>query len=963
LNPLVGSDLMDLGRLTRGGGREKVLTVEIRLLGTFEVRSAGRSVDLGPAKQRILLAALAVEAGKPVPADALIDRIWDECAPREARGALHTYVARTRRVLAQATDHGRTWISIRRRMGGYELAVDRDLIDLHRFRRLTGQARLLDLNDPRRSALLSEAVGLWQSEALGSLPGAWATRTREGLAEQRLSALVDWAEGELALGHYHVVLERLENLVIEYPLSESLVGRLVQALRMAGRTAEALGLYAKARQRISDELGVEPGPELRALHQALLRGEPVGDRAATPARAALHPAQLPMDVHGFAGRGEQLARLDELLAGAAQAPATAVISALSGTAGVGKTALVVHWAHRVADRFPDGQLYVNLRAFDAGGRVMTPAEAIRGFLDALGVPPERIPPDIDAQAALYRSLLAGKRILVVLDNARDAEQARPLLPGTHTAFAVVTSRDQLTPMVAADGAQPLTLDLLTPGEARTLLDLRLGTGRVAAEPAAVEEIIAACARLPLALSIAAARAQQTNFPLATLAGELTSAGQRLDTLDAGDPASEVRAVFSWSYATLKPPAARLFRLLGLHPGPGVSIAAAASLAGHGLAKTRQLLTELARANLLTEHLPGRYTFHDLLRIYATDLADAHDADRTRRAAVTRVLDHYTHTAHAADRLLHAARDPIPVPLATPASDTTPEDLADYAQAMAWLTAEHRVLLAVHRRAADTGFDTHTWQLAWVLDTFLDRQGHWHDLAAAWQAALHAAGRLADPAVRAAAGALAHRFLAHAETRRSHYAAAHSHYRQALELDVRAGDRLGQAHTHGNLAILWERQDSPKQALDHAEQALSLFQAVGDRRGQALALNMVGWYHAQLGGHTEALAYCEQALALQRQLGDRYGEAHTWDSLGYAHHAAGDHAAADDCYQHAQTLFRDLGDRYNQAEVLTRLGDSYQAAGDPTGARNVWSDALRILTELDHPDANAVRVKLDNLVHN
>jgi tetratricopeptide (TPR) repeat protein len=622
----------------------------------------------------------------------------------------------------------------------------------------------------------------------------------------------------------------------------------------------------------------------------------------------------------------------------------------------GKTALAVHWAHRVADRFPDGQLYVNLRGFDATGQTMSPAEAMQRFLGALGVPAERIPADPDAQAALYRSLLAGKRVLVVLDNARDTEQVRPLLPGSAAAFALVTSRNQLTPLVAADGAHPLTLDLLSTVEARGLLERRLGGSRVAAEPAAVEQVVASCARLPLALSIAAARAQQSGFPLTVLADDLADARRRLGALDAGDPATQVRAVFSWSYQALTRPAARLFRLLGLHPGPDTSAAAAASLAGVPLPTVRALLAELTRASLLSEQAPDRYTFHDLLATYAAELSRDTETDHEHRAAISRLLDHYTHTAHTADRLLNPARDPMPLPLAGPAPGARPEQAAGDREALDRLTVEHPVLLAALRLAADGGLDTHTWQLAWALNTFLHRRGHWHDRIRVWQAAVAAADRLADPA----AAAHAHRHLAAADIRLSRYDEANTHLRRALYLFAEAGDQVGQAHTHRALASVRERQDRPRQALDHDQQALTLFRAAGHRQGQAEALNSIGWDYSLLGDHAQALICCRRALALHQQTGDRWGEATTWDSLGYARHHLAHHTEAVDCYQRALVLVRDLGDRYFEADTLTRLGDVYHSAGTVGAAHDAWQHALAILTDLGHPDADHVHTNLANL---
>jgi tetratricopeptide (TPR) repeat protein len=785
---------------------------------------------------------------------------------------------------------------------------------------------------------------------------------------------LSWAETQLRLGNPAELLGPVRDLAAEYPLAEPLTTVLIRALAATGRQAEALHCYATFRSRLIEELGTEPGPPLRDLHQALLRGhvpEPATDRE--PAVPGSHPtdgplqpvpAQLPRDIAGFTGRRAELATLDRLLgppdrglpARAEETPAVAVTCAVSGTAGVGKTALVVRWAHRVATRFPDGQLYVNLRGFDPGGQVMAPATAVRGFLDALGVPAERIPADLDAQAALYRSLLAGRRMLVVLDNARDAEQVRPLLPGAPGCLAVIASRDQLSGLVALDGAHPLTLDLLSQDEARELLARRLGAGRLAAEPAAVSQIIDHCARLPLALSIVAARAARSGFPLATLAAELAEAGSRLDALSAGGPTIDVRAVFSSSYTALSPAAARQFRLFGLDPGPDISGPAAASLAGRPSSETRRLLAELTRANLLTEHAPGRYTFHDLLRAYAADLSHTHDTDAQRRAALRRLLDHYLHTAHAADRIMNPARDPITLGLVRPSAGANPEHLDGHRDALAWLAAERSTLLATLHRAAETGLDTRAWQLAWAIDTFLYRQGHWHDLTAAWQAALDAADRLGDPPAQA----YAHRVLAAAHIRLGRYPDAHTHLLNALDLFAQAGDRVGQAHTHSHLAGVWERQGRSDQALGQAQQALDLYRAAGYRRGQADALNAVGWCHAMLGDHTQALAHCQQALSLLQQLGDRYGQAGTWDSLGYAHHHLNHHTEAADCYRHALDLFRDVGDRYYEADTLIHLGDTHHAAGQPAAARTAWRQGLALLTDLGHADADTVRAKLRNL---
>jgi tetratricopeptide (TPR) repeat protein len=668
---------------------------------------------------------------------------------------------------------------------------------------------------------------------------------------------------------------------------------------------------------------------------------------------AERPRQLPAAVPHFAGRSAAMAALTDLIRGPDEAGGTVVISAIGGTAGVGKTALAVHWAHQVADRFPDGQLYLNLRGFDPGGQVMAPAEAVRRFLDALNVPAERIPDDLDAQAALYRSQLAGRRMLVVLDNARDAAQVRPLLPGTPGCLVLVTSRNQIPGLVAAEGADPITLDLFTPAEARDLLARRLDPGRIAAEPAAVADICAACAGLPLALSIVAARAAtHPRLSLQAIAVDLRDAGARLDTLATGDPHTDPRMVFSWSYRALTPGAARLFRLLGLHPGPDISVAAAASLAATSPAQVRTLLSELVGANLLAEHGPGRYVLHDLLRAYAAEYALRVDAAGRRRAAVGRLLDSYAHTAFRAARLLSPARDPIH--LEAPRRGVTVPDLADYEAALDWFRTEHAGLLASVDQAADSGDDRHTWQLAWALVDHLDRQGHRHALAATQRAAVVATQRLGD----VNAQARAHHLLANAYTRLGDHDDAASHLRQALDLYRRSGDLAGQANVHHCLGNLLDQRGGPAAALGHARQALDLYLAAGDRTGQAHVLNAFGWYHAQLGNHDQALARCAQALALFRDLEDRQGLADTWDTLGRIHQGRGDYARAIVCSQHAVHLLQDLRSRYDEADTLRHLGDSLDAIGNRPAARDAWRRALTVLERLDHPDADQVRARLE-----
>jgi DNA-binding SARP family transcriptional activator/tetratricopeptide (TPR) repeat protein len=923
--------------------------VEFRLLGPVEFRVGGRPVELGQPRQRLVLAALLVDAGQPVGWDTLIDRVWSQDAPAGARGALRAYVARLRGLLAAAGADGA--VQLGRGAGGYRLDVDADRVDLHRFDGLVERAA----GQPAgaRLASLGEALAMWRGEPLYGLRGDWVERMRESWDQRRLAALIEWGRAGVECDPTSVV-GPLTEAVHRHPLAESLVAVLMRALAATGQPSRALALGAATRERLGRELGTDPGPELREVHLALLRGEPEPPAAGGPAAADVVPAQLPADVAAFVGRADALARLDTWVAGSEGRPSRAmVISAVSGMGGVGKTALAVRWAHRVAGRFPDGQLYLNLRGFDQSGQVVPVAEAVRVLLDALGVAPDGVPSTLDAQIGLYRSLMAGRRILVVLDNARDAEQVRPLLPGTATAVVVVTSRNRLTSLVAADGADPVSVDVLPFGEARELLARRLGPDRLAAEPAAVEAIIAACAGLPLALNIVAARVHQSGFPLAVVADELGEDRQRLDALDAGDPTAQVRAVFSWSYATLSRPAARLFRLVGLHSGPDVSRAAAASLAGHRVDQVRGPLTELTRASLVTEAAPGRYVMHDLVHAYAGDLARTTEGTDGSRAALTRLLDYYAHSAYAADLAVNPARGPMPYPLRPPAGGVHPERPAGIGAATAWLDTELRVLIAALRHAADCGFDAHCWQLAWSLDTYFHRQGDRNDQAAVWAVALRAAGRLGDPVMRA----YAHRGVAHAMIRLGHPADAETHLRRALDLAEQAGHRVAQAMINHSFAHLRAQRGEIRAALAHTERAFALHRAAGSRRGEGVSRNGMAWYRAQLGDYEPALEHGERAVAVLREVGDHDTEAAAWDTLGFIRHRLGHLDAAVECYRQSLGLYRRYRDRYLEADIMTHLAETLHERGDADAARSTWQQALDILTELDHPGAEALRARL------
>jgi DNA-binding SARP family transcriptional activator/tetratricopeptide (TPR) repeat protein len=930
-----------------------VSNVALTLLGPVDVRLNGQAVDIGYPRQRCTLAALLVDANRVVALDTLAARLWGEDVPRSARNVIAGYVSRLRQALSGTGD-----VQLVRRSGGYAALVEPELVDLHRFRRLVAVAGTVD--DAQRVASYEQALALWQGSALDGLPGEWCATTREALSRERLAAMLAYHDTLLRLGRHVETLPRLHALAVEHPLDERIAGRLMLAAYRSGDQAAAIESYQQIRTRLAEELGVDPAPHLRELYQQLLCNDPAlappRQQASTVPRKMAHwqpPGQLPLDVAGFTGRTAELAGLDELLDSVGRHPTAVVVAALSGTAGVGKTALAVHWAHRVADLFPDGQLYVNLRGFDPGGSTVAPAAAVRRFVEAFGIAPARVPAGLDARVDLYRSLLAGKRVLVVIDNAATVEQVRPLLPGAPGCLVLVTSRTTFTGLVAVEGARPIVLDLLTDDEAYALLSERLGAGRLAAEPAATAEIINGCARLPLALAVAAARAAtRPGMPLGVLAEHLRDVQARLNTLAGDEPHTDVRAVFSWSYQSLTPPAAELFRFLGAHPGPDISAPAAASLAGRPLPQVRSLLTELVRANLLTEHMPGRYACHDLLHAYAAELIGESEYDESRRAAVGRMLDHYLHTVHRADQLASQRKEPII--LGAPRPGVVPEQHDDRQSAVAWWTAESSVLLAVVERSVEAGYDVHTWQLAWLLQGFLNRQARWPDIASIARVGLAAATRLGDP------DALIHmsRLIALAEIQLGRLEEAYDHLQRALKLCRWHGDINAQAGVHIWIGDAYVRQGRHREALQHDRLSLELYRIVGNETGQASALNGIGWCHMQLGDLEEALGACGQALTLFQSLDDRYGEASAWDSLGAAHHRLGHHTRAIECYQHALDRCRNIGDRFHEAIALDHIGDVHNTAGDRYAAKGAWRLALTALGELDHPMVNQVRAKLD-----
>jgi DNA-binding SARP family transcriptional activator len=948
--------------------------VDYGVLGPLTVVRDGQPFTVRSATARRLLALLLCQAGEPVDLADLVEAFGFRGRAAAGRKNVQVYVHRLRQLLGEER--------ITHSPAGYRLVVSPGEIDALRFVELVERgraARAAEQLDRARQAL-RQALALWRGEPYADvIAGPLVEAEAERLSEVKVQAHEDCLAVELDLGRHQEVIAELAALSGAHPYREQLRGHLMLSLYRSGRQAEALQVYRDARTQLVKHLGIEPGPVLQRLHEAILRGDeslqlaPSGARPqyatsrpaspvtgpaevdAPPAASssdgrAPTPSQLPSDVPGFTGRDDQLKALDDLLDSSAGA---VVVSAIGGTGGVGKTALAVHWAHRVIGRFPDGQLFVNLRGFDGDEAALDPSDVQRGFLHALGISDERQPADAHALTGLYRTALADRRILLVLDNARDADQVRPLLPGGPGCLVVVTSRRRLTSLVATDGAQAFAVDTLLPDQARELLARRLGPARLAAEPQAVEDIVAGCGGLPLALVIIAARAAvEPGQSLALLADELNDQRRRLDALRAGDAASSVSSVLSWSYRRLDPGPARLLRLLGLHSGPDISAQAAAGLAGVDPTAAGLMLAELADCHLVIQHDTGRFGLHDLVRDHLRALAHATEPPASTSAALARLLDHYLHTAHRADRLLYPHRKPLV--LADPLPGVIPEPLADKAAAAAWFSVERPVLLDAVYAAVEAGLHRPAAQLVWIFGVFLDYRGHWHESVRLYRLALVAARRLGDPALVA----LAHRGLGIPLTRLGELNIARRHLEAGVRLSRQVEDVDGLGHSHLNLARVLHRQGRLTEVVQNAHAAHAAFVRSGNTIGQAWALNLLGWCLAQSGDLPGSLANCHAALARFERAANKAGQSDAWYAIGYAHSHGHDHHRAAGCFQRAADLASETGKRYDEATYRVHLGDSQLATGQTQAARAAWRRALVILDDLGHPDAEAVREKLD-----
>jgi DNA-binding SARP family transcriptional activator/Tfp pilus assembly protein PilF len=964
--------------LASGGSRPPAPAAQVlhvAILGPMSVRRGEEPVQLRAPVQRALLGLLALQPGQAIPGAEVVEALWGEDPPPTHPALLHSHVARLRRLLEPDRPAGAPAQTVRRDAGGYRLclALPGEQLDLARFDELLAAADRARGAGDRGSALelLAEALGCWRGPLLADAdPSGRLRRHPAGVAasQRRVAAAV--ALGDLAadLGRQQRAIALLEPLAREEPLHEGLAARLMLALARSGEQAAALRLFTDVRTRLADELGVDPGDELQAAHLRVLRGEPrptpvtAGNGVAAapdgPAAAARPdsprspaPAQLPATIASFTGRDEQLAELAALLdAGDGTAAVSTIV--IAGTAGVGKTALALRFAHRLRHRYPDGQLFVDLRGY-APTPPLRPVQAMAHLLAALGVEPDAIPVDQDDAAGLYRSQLAGRRLLILLDNAHQPDQIRPLLPGTAGCLVLVTSRDRLGGLVARDDARRLLLDVLTPREAVDLLARILGRDRVAAQPDAAAELARACAHLPLALRIAAANlADHPDRPIAAYVADLR-AGDRLDGLTVpGDEHGAVRATFDLSYRRLPADARSLFRRLGLLPGPDATAPAAAALAGAATTaeQAQRLLRRLADAHLLDQPDPGRFAFHDLLRDYAAERARHDDGDADRDEALGRLLDFYLASTTAAAALLYPTMVRLPPP-AVGASRPWPMGFGAHADAVAWLDAERPNLLAAIQRAAGRGRPDVAWLLADALRGYFVSRRFNVDWLVAVQAAVAAATRADRDDARAAM----HLSLGDFHQLGGRLPQAIEDYTSALELADKAGWAECQAPILNNLGCTLSGLGRLEEAADHHTRALALHRGSGQPGYQANNLVNLGILKWELGRPAQAIDDYTQALALAAAVGSRDCEAAARCSLGTAFRVLGRLGDAEEQISLGLLLNRQVGDRHGEVIALVGLADCYRDAGRLTHALDVGRWALTLAGDHDDPGTEALVV--------
>ncbi|MDI5978263.1 tetratricopeptide repeat protein [Amycolatopsis magusensis] len=894
--------------------------LRIRVLGPLSVHHAGEPVELGAEKQRRLLALLAIQPNRLVRREEIVDALWGDDPPSSCLELVHTYVARLRKVLEPRRVRQEPARVITTVEGGYLLSVDEEQLDLLQFEAAVAQERWLD------------ALGAWRGPVLAGLEGFRHHPVCHAITARRSAAVLAYAEIAEVQGNHEDAVPHLRALTAAEPLHETAHAQLMLALAGAGQQAAALEVFDDIRHRLADELGIEPGPELRQAHERVLHPD---------APAGRHrPAQLPADVSGFTGRARELRSLNHLLPNDGTDVRIAVVS---GTAGVGKTAVALRWAHRSREHFPDGQLYLDLRGYGPE-RPVEPGDALSGFLRALGVDGSEIPAEEDQRAAKFRTELDERQLLLILDNAGSVEQVRPLLPGSASCSVLVTSRETLPALIARHGAHRVLLDLLTPEASLDLLHHLLGA-RVAVERVAAEALVEYCVRLPLALRLVAELAlARPEVSLAELATELADERRRLDLLDGGgDPRTAVRAVFSWSYRHLPPDAARMFRLWGLHPGRALSVDAAAALAGVDLAEAQRLIGVLVRAHLAEELLPGRYQLHDLLRVYAAELA-GEDRD-----ALTRLFDHYV-AAAALAMDLHAPQDRHLRPEAPPLRF----DGWRPANPQEWLETERGNLLAVASHATRNDWPDHVRLLSGILWKYLDLGGYHEDALM-----LHThASAFTDPGNRTDPLTLIG--LGYWRVGRSREAL--SYLEEALASARESGNRNTESYVLNTLGLVCRALGRFTDALGYLEQALDLARETDDRTSEGLVLVVLGAACRGMGRYTDAARYLNLALVAARETGDRTSEGYVRVNLGDVLSAQGKHETAVSSLEEGLALFAETGTRTSEGYALGILGGALRALGRYDEALERLDQALAVSRETGGRINEGVALKHRGDVH-
>jgi DNA-binding SARP family transcriptional activator/tetratricopeptide (TPR) repeat protein len=907
--------------------------MEFRALGPIELWSAGQPQDLGPARARCILAMLLLAPRTIVPADTLIDRLWDTQPPPKARESLSVYIARLRGSLRQAVGDG---VQLVGRARGYMLDVDSEAVDVHQFRRLRRQANALAASGDHEQAvvLLRQADGLWRGQALAGIGGDWVARMRDGLEEERRAAILERVGCELELGRHADLVGELHHLLAQYPLDETFVVHQMTALYRSGRPTDALSLYRETRGRLVDEQGTEPGPVLSELHQRILGRDPelaVGPSGRRSGGAA-PPDTLPPETAEFVGREKEL----ELLTGEHDGSPQIVV--IVGLPGVGKTALAVRAARMVSEQYPDGTFYLDLHSHDPANPALDPAEALGRLLQMLSVPATQIPDPIDERAALWRADLSRRRAVVVLDDVAGHDQIRPLLPTGGRSLILITTPRRLPD---SDGTRTLALDALPVDQAVTLFRQTAGEGDVE-DTDQVAAAVGLCGRLPLAIQLAAGRIAQDSPGLDRLIEELSQSPAWLGSPGAASP--EVIAAFDLSYRALEPDHQRFFRRLGISPCACLSLPAAAALGGCTLAEAEKALTTLLDGHLLARAPHGQFRFHDLIRGYAAVRAARDDPEAEHRQAVGRLLDYYLHTADRADRVLHPFRHRTPVPVTQPpAADLalgSPEDAAR------WLESQWRNILEAARYAGSHEWKQKCADLIHVMADFVEIKAYWDEAIAAHTLALEASRDLADPP-RIARASLA---LSAVRQQTGQHEAALALAQEAAAIYRSLADRRGEAESLDQIGLAYQRTARSREALAYFQEAEILFHAVADERGVANALSHSGIACWHLGRYDEANERLGDALKRYRHIGDLRGEAKALNNLGRMHLYNGHHREALDAYEESLQIFREIGGTQNEAILHQNIGSVYHYEGNYEDGLAACRKALAIYRDIgDLPD--------------